>query len=101
MITIRDDTGTATYYLDPYPHWDGDDETADRGEALRARVDTELVARGLDTSANDRSQQIHKAFVTALVSRARNTCTIQRNLVPSDACRRPRTFNYSRRTGMP
>ena len=34
-----------------------------------------------------------------LVSRARNTCTIQRNLVPSDACRRPRTFNCVRMTG--
>ena len=30
MITIQAAEGTATYHLDPYPHWDGDDAMAER-----------------------------------------------------------------------
>ena len=65
MITIRATEGTATYYLDPYPHWDGDEEMAERGEALRRQVDAEMVAHGLDPEANDRSQQLRRAFELA------------------------------------
>ena len=38
---------------------------SDRGEALRAQVDTAMVAQGLDTSSDTRSQQLQKAFETA------------------------------------
>ena len=41
----------------------------DRGEELRALVDTELVAREPDLpDAPDRSQRLHRAFVAALVA---------------------------------
>ena len=69
MITIRAEEGTATYVLDPYPHWDGDDAMMDRGAELRALVDTELVAREPDLpDAPDRSQRLHRAFVAALMA---------------------------------
>ena len=69
MITIRAKEGTATYVLDPYPHWVGDDAMMDRGEALRALVDTELKARVPNIlNAPDRSQRLHRAFVAALIA---------------------------------
>ena len=40
-------------------------------------------------------------FAVVLVYRAVSTCTIQRILVPSDACRRPRALPCSRTTGRP
>ena len=66
MITIRTKAdGTATYHLDPYPHWDGDDAMAERGEALRVLSDAELVEHGLTTKMNDRSQRLHRALEIA------------------------------------
>ena len=67
MIKIKDADGTASYHLDPYPHWVGDDATAARGEAVRAFTDREMVKHGLDTRASDRSQQLHKALELALI----------------------------------
>lgn len=68
MIKIQDKDGTASYHLDPYPHWQGSDNTAERGEALRVLVDRAMLDRGMDPAANDRSQQLHRAFETALIS---------------------------------
>ena len=69
MITIRtEEDGTATYHLSPYAHWDGDDAMAERGEALRAQVDAELVSHGLTTEMPDRSQQLHRALEMACVA---------------------------------
>ena len=69
MITIRAKEGTATYVLDPYPHWYGDDAMMTRGEALRVKVDTELMATVPDIlEAPDRTQQQHRALETACLA---------------------------------
>ena len=65
MIRIQGDEGEATYYLDPYPHWDGDEAMEARGESIRVNVDRELVAQGMKPDAKDRSRRIHAALLAA------------------------------------
>ena len=65
MIRIRAEEGEAAYYLDPYPHWDGDEAMEERGESIRAHVDCELVAQGMAPDAKDRSRRIHTALLAA------------------------------------
>ena len=67
MIKIKDVDGTASYHLDPYPHWIGNEATAARGEAVRIFTAREMIEHGLDTRASDRSQQLHKALELALI----------------------------------
>ena len=68
MIRITGPEGTATRYYDPHPQWEGDRAMIDRVAPMRRRLFRELMSRGFDMEANNRSQVFHRAFVSLLVA---------------------------------
>ena len=67
MIRVKNEVGTATYYLEPYPHWDSEDVALlDTLELLRREVDQGLVKRGMKPNDRDRSKRLHEALRDAL-----------------------------------
>ena len=69
MIKVSDSDGnTAAYYISPYPHWLGEEGLVAKVEALRAEMNREQLAAGLDPSSLDRSQRLHRALETKLVA---------------------------------
>ena len=70
MITVKGPAeGTATYSLDPYPQWHGDEQMSTVGELIRQQVDEKLMAGGLVVDAPDRSIRQHEAFIQELQDR--------------------------------
>ena len=71
MIKVSDSDGnTAAYYISPYPHWLGEEGLVAKVEALRAEMNREQLAAGLDPSSLDRAvsttlRQPDSAFTVA------------------------------------
>ena len=67
MVTIRASEGTATFYLDPYPGWEGDPAMITRGDALLRSVNDNLIKKGLlDPNGGTFAQDSHDAYLAAL-----------------------------------